>query len=283
MRLSPTPALAATLLLAALPALAQQAPPAAPPAAPAATGGDAEASRLAQQLSNPVASLVSVPFQSNWDFGVGPEEKQRYLLNFQPVMPFSLNDDWNLIARVIVPVISQPPLVPGGQPTFGMGDFVTSFFLSPAKPSAFIWGVGPALLVPTTSDPFLGTGRWGAGPTGVVLVQSGPLTYGALANHIWSYGGDSTREEVNQTFVQPFLSYGTSNGYTFTLQAEASGNWEAPEGERWTVPVHFIVSKVTRLGRRPISFAIGPGFFVARPEGAPQWRLRVALTLLFPR
>jgi hypothetical protein len=230
-----------------------------------------------------VASLVSVPFQSNWDFGVGPEEKQRYLLNFQPVMPFSLNDDWNLIARVIVPVISQPPLVPGGQPTFGIGDFVTSFFLSPAKPSAFIWGVGPALLVPTTSDPFLGTGRWGAGPTGVVLVQSGPLTYGALANHIWSYGGDSTREEVNQTFVQPFLSYGTSNGYTFTLQAEASGNWEAPEGERWTVPVHFIVSKVTRLGRRPISFAIGPGFFVARPEGAPQWRLRVALTLLFPR
>jgi hypothetical protein len=283
MRLRPTPALAVTLLLAALPALAQQAPPAAPPAAPAATGGDAEASRLAQQLSNPVASLVSVPFQSNWDFGVGPEEKQRYLLNFQPVMPFSLNDDWNLIARVIVPVISQPPLVPGGQPTFGIGDFVTSFFLSPAKPSAFIWGVGPALLVPATSDPFLGTGRWGAGPTGVVLVQSGPLTYGALANHLWSYGGDSTREEVNQTFVQPFLSYGTSNGYTFTLQAEASGNWEAPEGERWTVPVHFIVSKVTRLGRRPISFAIGPGFFVARPEGAPQWRLRVALTLLFPR
>jgi hypothetical protein len=283
MRLSPTPALAVTLLLAALPALAQQAPPAAPPAAPAATGGDAEASRLARQLSNPVASLVSVPFQSNWDFGVGPEEKQRYLLNFQPVMPFSLNDDWNLIARVIVPVISQPPLVPGGQPTFGIGDFVTSFFLSPAKPSAFIWGVGPALLVPTTSDPFLGTSRWGAGPTGVVLVQSGPLTYGALANHLWSYGGDSTREEVNQTFVQPFLSYGTSNGYTFTLQAEASGNWEAPEGERWTVPVHFIVSKVTRLGRRPISFAIGPGFFVARPEGAPQWRLRVALTLLFPR
>jgi hypothetical protein len=274
------PSLAALLLLAALPALAQQAPP---PAAPAANGGDAEATQLARQLSNPVASLVSVPFQSNWDFGVGPEEKQRYLLNFQPVMPFSLNDDWNLIARVIVPVISQPPLVAGGQPTFGIGDFVTSFFLSPAKPSAFIWGVGPALLIPTTSDPFLGTGRWGAGPTGVVLVQSGPLTYGALANHIWSYGGDSTRADVNQTFVQPFLAYGTGNGYTFTLQAEATGNWEAPSGERWTVPVHVLVSKVTRLGRRPVSFAVGPGFFVARPEGAPQWRLRAVVTLLFPR
>lgn len=280
MRPCRTPALAATLLLATLPALAQQTPP---PAAPGANAGDAEASRLARQLSNPVASLVSVPFQSNWDFGVGPEEKQRYLLNFQPVMPFSLNDDWNLIARLIVPLISQPPLVPGGQTTFGLGDFVTSFFLSPSKPSAFIWGVGPALLVPTTSDPFLGTGRWGAGPTAVVLVQSGPLTYGALANHIWSYGGDSTRADVNQTFVQPFLSYGTGNGYTFTLQAEASGNWAAPGGERWTVPVHFIVSKVTRLGRRPVSFAVGPGFFVARPEGAPQWRLRVTVTLLFPR
>jgi hypothetical protein len=280
MRFSPTPALAATLLLVALPALAQQAPT---PAPPAPTGEDAEASRLARQHDNPEASLVSVPFQSNWDFGVGPEEKQRYLMNFQPVMPFSLNDDWNLIARVIVPVISQPPLVPGGQPTFGIGDFVTSFFLSPAKPSAFIWGVGPALLVPTTSDPFLGTGRWGAGPTGVVLVQSGSLTYGALANHIWSYGGDSTRSDVNQTFVQPFLAYATQNGYTFTLVAEATGNWEAPEGERWTVPVHFLVSKVTRLGRRPVSFAIGPGFFVARPEGAPQWRLRATVTLLFPR
>jgi hypothetical protein len=280
MRLSTAAGLVTSLLLASLPAMAQQTPP---PAAPGANGGDAEASRLARQLSNPVASLVSVPFQSNWDFGVGPEEKQRYLLNFQPVMPFSLNENWNLIARLIVPVVSQPPLVPGGQSTFGFGDFVTSFFLSPSKPSAFIWGVGPALLVPTTSDPFLGTGRWGAGPTAIVLVQSGPLTYGALANHIWSYGGDSTRSEVNQTFVQPFLSFSTPTGYTFTLQAEASANWEAPEGERWTIPVHVLVSKVTRLGRRPISFAIGPGFFVARPEGAPQWRLRAVVTLLFPR
>ena len=265
----------AFVLLAALSARAQQAK-----AAPAAPTGDAA---LAQQLSNPVASLVSVPFQSNWDFGVGPEDKQRYIMNFQPVMPFSVNEDWNLIARLIVPVVSQPPLVPGGQPTSGISDFVTSFFLSPAKPGSFIWGVGPVLLIPTTSDPFLGTGRWGAGPTAVVLKQSGPFTYGGLANHLWSYGGDSTRAKVNQTFLQPFFSYGTSNGYTFTLNTEAAANWEAASGEQWTVPVMFLASKVTRLGRRPISFTIGPGIFVAKPEGGPRWRLRAAVVLLFPR
>ncbi len=271
---------AALWLLSSVPARAQQAPAAAPPAKSAAA---TDAAALAKQLSNPIASLVSVPFQSNWDFGVGPEEKERYLLNFQPVMPFSLDENWNLIARVIVPLVSQPPLVAGGEPKFGISDFVATFFLSPAKPGAFIWGVGPALLLPATSDPFLGTGRWGAGPGAVVLKQSGPLTYGALVNHIWSYGGDSTRAEVNTTFLQPFFAYGTKSGYTITLLSEATANWEAVSGEQWTVPVFVILSKVTRLGKRPISFAVGPGLYVEKPEGGPRWRLRANLTLLFPR
>jgi len=269
---------AAVLLFAAHPVRAQQTAPAA-----AALAGSTDAAALAKQLSNPVASLVSVPFQSNWDFGVGPEEKERYLLNFQPVMPFSLNEDWNLIARVIVPLVSQPPLVPGGEARFGVSDIVTSFFLSPAKPGAFIWGVGPALLLPTTSDPFLGTGRWGAGPTAVILKQSGPLTYGALVNHLWSYGGDSSRANVNQTLLQPFLSYGTKSGYTFTVNTEATANWEAASGEQWTVPINLSLSKVARLGKRPISFAVGPGFYVEKAEGGPQWKLRAAVTLLFPK
>jgi len=271
---------AALLLLLAVPGSAQQAPAAAPPAASAAA---TDAAALAKQLSNPVASLVSVPFQSNWDFGVGPEEKERYLLNFQPVMPFSLNDDWNLIARVIVPLLSQPPLVAGAQPTFGISDIVTSAFLSPAKPGAFIWGVGPAFLLPATSDPFLGSGRWGAGPTGVILKQSGPLTYGALVNHIWSFGGDSSRADVNSTLLQPFFSYGTRSGYTFTLQTEATANWEAASGEQWTVPLLFLASKVARLGKRPISFAFGAGPYLEKPEGGPDWKFRAAVTLLFPK
>lgn len=264
--------------LAALPARAQQAGSPAP-----AAGGGGDAADLAKQLSNPVASLVSVPFQNNWDFGVGPEEKERYLLNFQPVMPFSLNEDWNLIARVIVPLISQPPLVEGGAPTFGISDFVTSAFLSPAKPGAFIWGVGPVLLMPATSDPFLGSGRWGTGPTVVILKQSGPFTYGALANQIWSFGGDSTRAKVNQTFLQPFFTYGTKSGYSFTLNSESTANWEAASGEQWTVPINFNLTKVTRLGKRPISFGVGPGIYVEKPTGGPRWKVRAVVTLLFPK
>lgn len=237
---------------------------------------------LAKQLSNPVASLVSVPFQTNWEYGVGPEEKTRFLLNFQPVMPFSLNEDWNLIARVIVPLLSQPPLVAGGEATFGVSDLLASFFFSPAR-SGIVWGVGPALLLPTTADPFLGTEKWAAGPTFVVLKQAGPWTLGALANHLWSYGGSADRPDVNQTFLQPFLAYATKTGYTFTLNTESTANWEAAEGEKWTVPVIFNVSKVTRLGKRPISLGLGAGYFLEKPEAGASWKLRASLTLIFPK
>jgi hypothetical protein len=255
---------------------------AAPPVSRAQSAGTPSAEDLSKQLANPVASLVSVPFQSNWEFGVGPEEKARYVLNFQPVMPFSLNDDWNLIARVIVPVVSQPPLVPGAESTFGLGDFVTSFFFSPVEGS-IVWGVGPVLLVPVSADPFLGTEKWGAGPTAVVLKQMGPWTVGGLVNHIWSYGGSDDRDPVDQTFLQPFVTYATKTGYSFTLQTETTANWEAADGQRWTVPVNFLVGKVTTLGRRPISFQLGAGYYAEKPAGGPNWKLRANVTLLFPK
>ena len=239
------------------------------------------AEKLAKELANPVASLVSVPFQSNWDFKVGTEEDTRYLLNFQPVMPFSLNERWNLIGRVIVPVLSQPAFTPGDTPAFGVGDFVVSGFFSP-KHSNPIWGVGPVLMLPISSNPVLGTEKWGMGPTAVLLKQSGKLTVGGLANHIWSFAGDEDRADVSQTFIQPFVSIVTPKGMTLTLSSETTANWKAPEGDQWTIPLILQGSKVVRLGKRPVNVGIGGGPYLDAPQDQPDWRLRILFVLLYP-
>lgn len=242
----------------------------------------AAAAALAKQLSNPVASLVSIPFQLNWDEGLGTSEQgRRFVMNFQPVLPFKVNDDWNLIARVITPVIAQPVLFDGGEPAFGMGDILFSAFLSPAQ-GALVWGVGPVIGLPVTSDPRIGSGKYTLGPTAVVLKQLGPWTVGGLANHVWSVGGDDGRKDVNQTFLQPFVAYGKA-GWTFSVNSESLGNWEAASGEEWTIPVNIMLSKVVQLGTRPISVQAGPRFYVETPTGGPDWGFRAALTLIFPR
>ena len=233
-----------------------------------------------------MANLVSVPVQFNWDQPVGPDADSRFTMNFQPVVPVAMNDDWNLIARWIMPYIAQPRLTTSAQPTSGLSDIVASFFFSPADPRRVVWGLGPVFMLPTTADPLLGSGKWGAGPTIVVLKQTAGWTYGALANHIWSFAGDdftggAPRSDVNATFIQPFLAYTTAGATTFTINSEASANWEADE--EWTVPVHLVVSKLTRFASTPMSVAAGAAVFAEAPGGQPDWRLRLVATLLLPR
>ena len=241
-----------------------------------------ESAELAKQLANPVASLVSVPFQLNWDGPVGPNDDTRSLINFQPVMPFAMSPDWNLIARVIVPVLSQPPLVAGETARFGLSDLLVSGFVSPSAPKGMVWGIGPVFSLPMSADPYLGSGKLGLGPTALVLKQQGHVTFGALVNHVISVSGPDDRDDVNQTFLQPFFSVGTKTGWTYSINSESTGNWEAEDGEQWTVPIIAGVSKVVRLGRRPISVGANYGHYVARPDGAPKWKIRAVLTLLFP-
>ena len=242
----------------------------------------AESEVLAKKLSNPISDLVSVPFQFNWEANVGPSKDTRYILNVQPVMPFSLSEDWNLIVRVIVPFVSQPPLVQGGVATGGVSDITPSFFFSPTKVSGFIIGFGPVFVLPSTSEATLGTGKWSAGPTTVVLKQTGPWTYGALWNQVWSFSGDPGRSNVNQMFLQPFLAYQATPTITLTLQSETTGNWEA-DTQKWTVPINFIVSMLSSFGPFPASYAIGVGGFPAHPDVGPSWKLRGVITLLLPR
>lgn len=238
------------------------------------------AADLAKKLTNPVASLISIPFQSNWDFGVGPDDGRRFTMNFQPVMPFELNENWNLISRIVAPIIAQPALTTGGDPSFGIGDTSVSMFFSP-KQGKLIWGVGPAVVLPITSDPTLGTGMFSLGPSFVVLKQSGPWTYGALLTQVWSVAGDDGRADVSQGFLQPFLAYTTKTAMSFSLNSESAYNWEA-DSDRWTVPINLSMSKVLKLGNKPISVGFGIRYYAETPDGGPDWGFRVPLTILLP-
>jgi hypothetical protein len=250
---------------------------------PTAQSVEGETQTLAKKLSNPLADLVSLPLQFNVEEGVGPEDSTRTVLNFQPVVPLSISRDWNLIWRTILPIVDQPVLVPGGDGATGIGDTLISGFFSPAHSGRAIWGVGPVIAIPTGDDKTLGTGRWSAGPTIVVLRQAGPWTYGALANHLWSFAGDDDRSRVNQTFLQPFFAYAGPGGVTWSINSETTANWEAKTGERWTVPVNLSASKILRVGKLPVSFAVGGGSFLERPTGGPEWKLRTTVTVLLPR
>jgi hypothetical protein len=244
-------------------------------------GGVSARDDLAQQLANPVSSLISVPFQSNWDFGIGLEDASRYTLNIQPVIPLSLDEEWNLIVRTIVPVIDAESPAPGIPDASGLGDIVQSFFFSPVDPvNGWIIGAGPAFLYPSASDVLLGSEQWGAGPTVVALKQDGPWTRGALVNHIASYAGDDSRPGINATFLQPFVSYITPSKMTYTVNSESTYDWERGQ---WLVPLNAMVSQLVAIGDQPVQFSLGARYYAEGPDGGPDWGVRAAVTLLFPR
>ena len=267
MRASRFLSVSAVMVALAAPAAAQQA-------------GNAD---LAQQLSNPVASLISLPVQTNYDWGWGADgDGFRFTANVQPVIPVSISSDWNIISRTILPIIAQNDVTGPGTSQFGLGDTVQSLFFSPKAPSAsgVVWGAGPVFLVPTATDRALGSGKWGVGPTGVILKISGQTTYGLLANHIWSFAGSSSRGDVSATFVQPFVSYTTRSATTWGLNFEISRDWI---GDNWLVPVNATVSQLVVIGKQPVSIGGAFKYWIESPAGGPDWGLRLVVTFLFPK
>ena len=239
---------------------------------------------LAKQLANPVAALISVPIQANYDDNYGLDDDGSVLrINVQPVIPVSLNDDWNLISRTILPIVDQNDFPSPGSSEFGLGDTVQSAFFSPKEPTAsgWIWGAGPVLLLPTATDDVLGSEKWGIGPTAVVLKQTGPWTYGALANHVESFAGSGSRADISATFMQPFLTYITESKTTIAVNTETTYDWE---GENWSVPINFTVTQLLRVGDQMLSVGGGVRYWADSPDGGPEgWGVRVIFTLLYPK
>jgi hypothetical protein len=284
---SSTLSLAAFVLFLPLPSVAQDTPIGTPgleiateetPAA--ATNSDA----LRKAAQNPVASLISVPVQNNNNFGISPGNRTQDVLNIQPVIPVRVSENWNLITRIITPIIYQPTVSqPVNQGASGFGDLNPSFFFSPAKPSKVIWGVGPTIVLPTATNPVLGQGKWSTGPTIVVLAQPGKWTLGGLVNNVWSFAGQSRRPAVNQMLFQYFINYNLAKGYYITWQPTLTANWEVNNSGRWVVPVGGGVGRIMKIGFQPVNLTAQFYGNVVNPPGASPWGLRLQIAFLFPK
>ncbi len=270
------------LMASAAPSGAQTVQPAREPL----VGDDAKAesdSELARQLQNPVGDLISLPIQNNVNFGYGPHSGTQNVLQLQPVVPFHITDDWNLITRTVIPVVWNPDSSPA--PTVPVGTAPTQFtaFLSPKHPvNGFVWGAGPILQIPTLSSTTLGSSVWGGGPSAVVVWSGGPWVAGALANAVWSLGG--TRGVAGNSYetflVNPFAAYNFDDGWYVTTAPNIIANWQAT-GTKWTVPLGGGGGRTFRIGSLPVDLAVSAYYNVVRPEFGPRWQLSTALTFVF--
>jgi hypothetical protein len=262
----------------------------------AANGGSGEVGdsnvKLAKELHNPMADLITVPVESRVD--AGPGSTRRYTLNILPDMPFELTSDWLLVSRSELPLVyatkpveGKPSLdnvgespVGNGPSVGGMGDITQSFFLAPMEPmEGWIWGAGPVLRLPTASREAFGEGRWGAGPTADILRQDGAWSYGVLASHIWSYAGwGPTR--VSATYLEPFLAYTTASLTTIGLRTESGYDWV---NGYWVVPLDASVSQLVRIGDQPVEVGLGARLYAERPDGGPDWGLSLKFTFMFDK
>ena len=252
---------------------------------------------IAKASQNPLTAMYSLPIQNNTYVNIGPDKKTKNIANFQPVLPFDLNDDWTVVTRTIIPIVSSPNVpgvtAPASTPyerTFGLGDTTFTAFFTPkaATESGWIWGVGPSLYLPTATDTDLGTKKWGAGASAVALKMDGKFVYGALISNVWSFAGsgqDAGIERVNAMTLQPFINYNMDDGWFIASVPIITANWEAPDSAHtWTVPMGLGVGRAMKLGKIPMTAQLHGYYNVVTPDDyGEQWQMRIQVQLLFPR
>lgn len=237
---------------------------------------------LAKQAQNPIASLISLPLQNNTSFDVGPGDATVNTLNIQPVYPASLGN-FNVINRVILPVVYQGEVVPGIGSEFGFGDLSYTPFFTSRTPGKVMWGVGPSFLFPTASDSRLGSDKWSAGAGVVALTMPGKWLVGALAQNVWSFAGDDSAQDVNFLLFQYFLSYFYEGGWYLTSAPIITADWEASSGNRWTVPIGGGFGRNYRWGKQPVDAQMQVFWNAETPDGGGDWSLRLQFKWLFPK
>jgi hypothetical protein len=252
-------------------------------AAPARAEMSAE--DLAKLAQNPVGNVISVPFQNNTNFDFGPEKGTQNILNIQPVIPISVSNEWNVITRTILPVISNPSLGPGDSATTGIGDTVFTAFLSPAKPGKWIWGAGPVVQIPTDSNAEIGNKNWGLGPSVVLLhlAHGDPWVYGALVNNVWSLSSNERGGSYNNGLIQPFVNYNFKGGLYLVSAPILTVDWKAASGEKWTVPLGGGIGKIFHVGKLPVNTQLSAYSNVVHPDDGADWQLRFQVQLMFPK
>lgn len=237
---------------------------------------------LAKAAQNPIASLISLPFQDNINTGIGPDDETQNILNIQPVYPIKLNENWNLITRTILPVISQPDIYTGEGRANGLGDMTISTFFSPAKAGSVTWGVGPVFLLPTATDDTLGSDKWGGGVSVIVLTMPGNWVVGSLVSNLWSVGG-SGKQDVNLFTWQYFINYNLPKAWYLTSAPIITANWEADSDNRWTVPFGGGVGRVFKIGKLAVNAQVSAYKNVKAPDNGPDWQFRLQMQFLFPK
>jgi hypothetical protein len=237
---------------------------------------------LAKAAQNPLAAMISLPFQNNTNFGIGPDDDTQNILNIQPVWPVSVSKNWALITRTIIPVVSQPGLAPGESRTNGLGDTTFTGWLAPKSSGRWVWGVGGVAVLPTATDDALGNDKWALGPSVVVLTMPGKWVVGSLFSNVWSVAG-SGEQDVNLFTWQYFINYNIVNGWYLVSAPIITADWEADSGNKWTLPLGGGLGKIVRVGKQPVNTQVSAYYNVEKPEFGPDWQLRVQVQLMFPK